>query len=140
MKIEDVNKFKGVMKSALQDWGEAKIDEMLPGKSTLKALMKNGLNNILARHDEILNKWIDSIFILAADEKGVIDSDSMVDILAGMFNEMPKKEYNYGSFGISAGGGEMVISFPHNFLVDMLVGDSVKLTTEDILDLKGMIV
>jgi len=36
----------------------------------------------------------------------------------------------------------MVISFPHNFLIDMLVGDmgSVKLTTEDILDLKNMIV
>lgn len=140
MKIEDVNKFKGVMKSALQDWGEAKIDEMLPGKATLKAFMKNGLNNLLARHDESLNKWIDGIFLFAADEKGVIDSDSMIDILAGMFKEMPEKEYCYGPFGVSVGGGEMVISFPHNFLVDMLVGDSVKLTTEDILDLKNMIV
>lgn len=142
MKIEDANKFKGIIKSALQDWGEAKIDEMLPNKAAPKAFLKNGLNNLMTRQDENLNKWIDNIFLFVADENGVIDSDSMVDTIVGIFKEMPKKEYNYGSFGIIAGGGEMVISFPHNFLIDMLVGDmgSVKLTTEDILDLKNMIV
>ncbi len=142
MKIEDINKFKGIMKSALQDWGEAKIDEMLPNKAAPKAFLKNGLNNLMVRQDENLNKWIDNLFLFVSDENGIIDSDTMIDTLAGIFKEMPKKEYSFGSFDIAAGSGEVIVSFPHNFLIDMLVGDtgSVKLTTEDILDLKNMIV
>lgn len=142
MKIEDVNQFKGVMKNALQGWGNAKIDEMLPQKAAPKALLKNGLNNLLARYDADINKWADSIFLFVADENGVIDSDTMVDTLAGIFKEMPKKEYSYGSFSAVAGNGEIVISFPHNFLIDMLVGDmgSVRLTIEDILEIKSLIV
>lgn len=30
MTIEDLNKFKGSIKSAFQDWGNAKIEEMVP--------------------------------------------------------------------------------------------------------------
>jgi len=142
MKIKDVNKFKGIMKSALQDWGNARIDEMLPDKAAPKAFLKNGLNNLISRQDENLNKWIDNIFLFVADENGVIDSDTMIDMLVGMFREMPKKEYGFGPLGIIAGGGEIVISFPHNFLMDMLVGDmgSVRLDTEDIIGLKNLIV
>lgn len=142
MKIEDVNKFKGTIKNALQDWGNAKIDEMLPKKAAPKAFLKNGLNNMLARCDANINKWVDNIFLFVADENGVIDSDTMIDTLADIFKEMPKKEYNFGALGVVAGGGEVVVSFPHNFLVDMLVGDmgSVKITTEDILEIKNLIV
>lgn len=97
---------------------------------------------MLTRYDADVNKWVDNIFLFLADENGVIDSDTMVDTLAGIFNEMPKKEYSFGLFGIVAGSGEVIISFPHNFLMDMLVGDmgSVKFTTEDILDFKGLFV
>ncbi len=142
MKIEDINQFKGTIKNALQDWANAKIDEMLPKKAAPKAFLKNGLNNLLTRYDANINKWVDNIFLFVADENGVIDSDTMVDTLADIFKEMPKKEYSFGSFGMVAGGGEVVISFPHNFLMDMLVGDmgSVKFTTEDILEIKNIIV
>lgn len=142
MKIEDVNQFKGAIKTALQDWGNAKIDEMLPGKAAPKAFLKNGLNNMLAMYDISINKWVDNIFLFVADENGVIDSDSMIDTLAAIFNEMPKKEYTYGSFSAVAGCGEIVISFPHNFLMDMLFCGmgSVKFTTEDILEIKSLIV
>lgn len=142
MKIEDVNQFKGVVKNALQDWGNAKIDEMLAKKAAPKAFLKNGLNNMLTRFDANINKWVDNIFLFVANEDGVIDSDSMIDTLAGIFKEMPKKEYSFGSFSAIAGGGEVIISFPHNFLMDMLVGDmgSVKFTTEDILDFKELFV
>lgn len=142
MKIEDINQFKGTIKNALQDWGNAKIDEMLPMKTAPKAFLKNGLNNMLTRLDANINKWVDNIFLFVADENGVIDSDTMIDTLVSMFKEMPRKEYSYGSFSAVAGNGEIVISFPHNFLMDMLVGDmgSVKITTEDILELKGLIV
>ncbi len=142
MKIEDVNQFKGTIKTALQDWGNAKIDEMLPKKAASKAFLKNGLNNMLTRFDANINKWVDNIFIFVADENGVIDSDSMLDMFADIFKGMPKKEYSFGTFGVVAGAGEVIISFPHNFLMDMLVGDmeSVKFTTEDILEIKSLIV
>jgi len=142
MKIEDVNQLKGMIKNVLQDWGNAKIDEMLPKKAAPKAFLKNGLNNMLTRYDANINKWVDNIFLFIADENGIIDSDTMIDTLADIFKEMPKKEYSYGSFGVVAGGGEVIISFPHNFLMDMLVGDmgSIKFTTEDILDFKGLFV
>lgn len=142
MKIEDVNQFKGTIKTALQDWGNAKIDEMLPKKAAPKAFLKNGLNNILTRYDANINKWVDNIFLFVADENGVIDSDTMIDTLADIFKEMPKKEYSFGAFGMVAGAGEVTISFPHNFLMDLLVGDmgSVKFTTEDILEFKELIV
>lgn len=140
MKIEDVNKFKGTVKSALQDWGNAKIDEMLPKNEAAKHFLKNGLNNIMSRHDEKLNGIIGNLFVFAADENGVIDSDTMVDTLAGIFNEMQNKEYDMGMFHVTAGAGEIVVDFPHNFLVDMLVGGSVKLTTDDILEFKNLIV
>lgn len=142
MKIDDINQFKGKIKSALQDWGNAKIDEMLPKKAAPKVFLKNGLNNLLTRYDAHINKWVDNIFIFIADENGVIDSDTMLDTLVDIFKEMPKKEYSYGSFSAVAGGGEVIISFPHSFLIDMLVGDmgSVKITTEDILDIKAMFI
>lgn len=142
MTIEDVNKFKGTLKSALQDWGNARIDELVPKKATTKAFLKNGLNNLLSRKDANLNKWIDGIFLFIADEEGTIDSDAMIDTLADMFKEMPKKEYSFGPLDVVAGDGEVVINFPHNFLVDMLVGDmgSVKFTTEDILDFKNYLI
>lgn len=140
MKIEDVNKFKGTVKSALQDWGNAKIDEMLPKNAAAKQFLKNGLNNLLTKYDEKLNVCIGNLFIFVADEKGVIDSDTMVDTLAGIFDEMQKKEYDMGQFHVTAGAGEIMVDFPHNFLIDMLVGGSVKLTTDDILEFKNLIV
>lgn len=142
MKIEDVAQFKGMVKTVMQDWGNAKIDEMLPNKAAPKAFLKNGLNNMLTRYDANINRWVDNIFLFVADENGVIDSDTMIDTLSGIFSEMPKKEYAFGSFGVVAGAGEVIISFPHNFLMDMLVGDmgSVKFTTEDILDFKSLFV
>lgn len=142
MKTEDVNKFKGVVKNAIQDWGNTKIDELLAQKNAPKVFLKNGLNNILTKFDADINKWIDNIFLFIADENGVIDSDTMIDTFVGMFKEMPRTEYSFGSFSAVAGGGEVIISFPHNFLIDMLVGGmgSVKFTTEDILEIKDIIV
>lgn len=142
MKIDDVNQFKGAIKNALQDWGNAKIDELIPKRAMPKVFLKNGLNNLLAKYDDSLNKWIGNFFLFVADENGVVDSDTMFDTLAGMFKEMPKNEYRLGPFNMVAGNGEVIISFPHNFLTDMLVGDmgSLRLTTDDVLDFKEMFV
>ena len=48
MKTEDLTKFKGEIKSAMQAWGESKIDEMFPGKAAAKQFIKNGLNNVMS--------------------------------------------------------------------------------------------
>lgn len=141
MKIEDVNSLKGILKKAIREWGSSKIEELLPEKPISRAFVKNGMNNILSMQDEKLNKWIEYIYLFMGNGQGSIDSDSMINTIVNLFNEMPKKEYHAGDFSFLAGGGELIISFPHNFLIEMLIGDtgSVKLTTEDILDFKNLI-
>ena len=59
MRVDDINKFKGQLKSVLQQWGNSKIDEIFPNKPQIKAFAKNGLNNIMARMDTKLNKYVD---------------------------------------------------------------------------------
>lgn len=142
MKVNNVNKLKGILKDSLQSWVNSKVDAIIPERTTAKVFAKNCLNNLIARNEEKLDKLIDGFFLIAADEKGSIDSDKMIDLLVEIFKEMPKKEYNFGSFEIEAGCGEVNICFPHNFLVDMFFGDLgiVKFTTEDFTELKKMIV
>lgn len=142
MKIEDANKFKGKVKGAIQQWIESKIDEMIPGKATAKVFLKNGVNNMLARQDEKLNQWLDTAFLFVADEKGVIDSNVMVDTLVGIFEETVEKEYHFGMIDAFVGNGTVEIGVPQNLLSDMLLGGmkSVKFTKEDILDFKKFLV
>lgn len=142
MKAEDLNKFKGEIKSAMQAWGEAKIDELLPGKAAAKTFIKNGLNNMMNRHDQKLNEYIDYFFMFVADEKGTIDSDVMVDTVAGMFKEInPAQEYHLGMVDITVGGGEMAVHLPDNMFLNLLVGNRgvVKFTADDILDFKNLL-
>ena len=63
MKAEDLTKFKGELKTALQEWGETKIDELFPGKAAAKQFMKNGLHNILNRYDAQMNQRLDQFFL-----------------------------------------------------------------------------
>lgn len=139
MKIDDVNKFKGVIKSAIQDWGESKIDELFKN-SVSKTFAKNGLNNALNRFDDKLNNGIGWLWMFLADESGVVDSDVMIDHINTMLKEMEVKEYDMGGFLLSVGHGEIAISMPKNILIDMLVGCSkVRLTTGDINEFKNLL-
>ena len=36
MKVEDVNRLKGSVKSAVQDWVNAKIEEVVPNKAAMR--------------------------------------------------------------------------------------------------------
>lgn len=140
MRTDDINKFKGQMKSALQQWGNGKIDKLLGNKPQMAAFVKNGLNNIMARMDAKLNKYIDGFVLFAGNEKGEIDTDTMVDMVAEMFKEMEVKKYEFEMFDVLVGGGNVVLHFPQNFMIDMLFGSSGKitLTTGDLLELKEM--
>lgn len=108
----------------------------------VRTLLKNGLDNILARYGADIDRWADSVFLFMADGKGAVDSDGMIDTLAAMLGEMRRKEYVWGAFAVTAGGGEVEICLPQNFLMDMLVGDmgAVRITADDIKEIKNMIV
>lgn len=142
MKIEDVNQFKGEVKSAFQQWGESKIDELFPERAAARTFMKNGLNNMLNRFDGKINGYVDMFFLFVADESGTVDSDTMIDSLAGLFKEMKERKYPVGMVDVTVGNGQLVIDLPHNLFLEMLVGDlgKVKFTTEDIKDFKNYLI
>lgn len=142
MKTEDLNKFKGEIKTAMQDWAEAKIDELFPGKAAAKQFMKNGLNNLMNRYDQQMNGYIDNFFMFVSNEKGEIDSDVMVDTIAGIFKEIdPVQQYHLGMVDLTIGKGELGIHLPDNMFLNMLVGSKgvIKFTTDDILDFKNLL-
>lgn len=140
MKIEDVNQFKGELKSAIQDWSNGKIDELF-SNSVSRTFAKNGLNNALSRYDEQMNKGIDFLWMFVSDEHGVVDSSTMIDNLNAMLSEMDIKEYDMGGFKLSVGKGEIAIDMPKNIFLDMLVGCSkVRFTSEDINEFKNLLI
>lgn len=142
MKADDLTKFKGEIKTAMQAWGEAKIDELFPGKAAAKTFIKNGLNNMMTRYDQKMNEYIDYFLVFVADETGTIDSDVMVDTVAGMFKEIePEQQYHLGVVDITIGKGELGVHLPDNILLNLLVGKRgvIKFTADDILDLKNFL-
>ena len=141
MTVESLEEFHGVIRDAVEDWCSSKIDEMLPKSPVSKSLLKNGLRNVLTRYEDVVKKWADCLFLLVADVDGVIDSDTMVDTMADVFNELPQQEYHGGGISAKMGKGSIVVEFPRNIFIDMLVGStgSVRLTSDDILELKDII-
>ena len=140
MRIDDINKFKGQLKSVLQQWGNGKIDKLFGNKPQMAVFVKNGLNNIMARMDAKLNKYIDGLVLFVGDENGVVDTDTMVDMAAEMFKGMEVQKYEFEMADIFVGNGKVVLHFPNNFIIDMLFGSSgnITLTTEDLLEMKEM--
>ena len=139
MKTSDINEFKAHVKNALLDWTENKIDALFPNKPQVRAIIKNGLNNFIVRIDNKVNNYIDNIVLFIADEKGNIDSDSMVDMGIRMFDEMEQGNYSLGFVDMRIGKGEIIIDLPQNIFLDMLVGNhgSVRFTSEDIKEFKN---
>lgn len=141
MKKGDLQQFKSEIKTALQSWGNGKIDSLFPDKAHTRTFFKNGLNNFLVRKDALINKWLDTGFLFVAGEDGTIDSDLMIETLSSLFEEMDVREYQFGMVKLTVGKGQAVIDLPRNFLLDMFVGSlgSVKFTSEDISELKSML-
>lgn len=142
MKTTDVNQFKGEMKVALQTWAESKVDELFASKPSARVFMKNGINNLMGRFDDKINRYIDTFFLFAADQSGTIDSDVMIDTIANLFKEMDERRYPMGMVDVTVGRGELTVELPHNLFLEMLVGDlgRVKFTTEDIKDFKNYLI
>lgn len=138
MKTSDINILKGKVKDAALTWVEAQIDYLLPTKATGRALLKNAANNILTRFDGSINKAMDAAFILFADKDGKIDSDSVVDSLCSMLEEMTPSDYSFYGFETKVGKGEICVDFPRSFLSELIAGDigGVKITSADIKQIK----
>lgn len=140
MRTEDIHEFKGKLKSSLQQWGYGKIDEIFPNKPQIKSFAKNGLNNMMARYDEKLNKWVDTFMIFAGSENGSIDTDQVVDMAVEMFKELEPNRYQFEFMDIEVGKGQVVFHLPQNMLFDLLLGKSgiIRMTADDLLELKEM--
>lgn len=140
MKTDDINRFKGQLKSTIQQWGNNKIDALFPNKPQLKVFLKNGFNNILAKQDARLNKYIDGLILFAGNEQGVIDTDTMVDMVAEMFKEMEPHRFQFEMCDVVIGEGKALAYFPKNFVFDVVFGgmEKVGITVDDILELKEM--
>lgn len=138
MKTTDINLLKGKVKDAVLAWVGSQVDYLLPNKATGRALLKNAANNILARFDGKINEGMDAAFLLFADKDGNIDSDSVVDSLCSMLDEMTPSEYSFYGFDAKIGDGEICIDFPRSFLSELITGDigGVKITSADIKQMK----
>lgn len=139
---EDLNRFKGEIKTALQQWGNMQIEAIIPNQPTMRFVAKNWLNNFLNRHDAKMNKWIDNVFMAVANEEGKIDSDVLVDTAVGIFKEVQPFEYVLGGgFSIEVGNGEIAVNLPRNMIMDALVGDfgRIRFTSEDLTEFKNLL-
>lgn len=138
MRIDDVNAFKGAVKDAVMSWANAKVDELFKGKP-VGHFVKKAVGNYIAREDAKINSYIDNAFLFLADENGVIDSDTVIDDVCGVFTDMKDKTYPCGPVDIKVGNGELAVLLPHNFLLDMFTGGMgvIKFTKEDFLELKN---
>ena len=139
MIVSDVNAFKGQIKDAMVGWAGSMIDQMLPNKVTARTLFKNAIGNMVNRFDGKVNQLVDSAFLVFGDSAGVIDTDTTIDLLCGMLDEMKPTDYSLGFVNLNVGQGEIKIQFPHNIFSDLVVGDlgGVKLTSSDIKQLKN---
>lgn len=141
MKTNDINLLKGQMKNAALSWVDSQIDCLLPNKATGRAILKNAAKNIVARYDERINESVDAAFLLFADSKGNIDSDTVVDSLCSMLEEMNISEFPLGAFGARIGKGEICIDLPRSFFSELIAGDigGIKITTDDIKQIKNFL-
>ena len=139
MRATDVNAFKGQFKDALVGWAGSMIDQMLPNKVAARTLFKNAVGNVVNRFDGRVNQMVDTAFLVLGDSSGVLDTDTVIDTLCDMLNEMKPTEYSLGFVNMVVGQGEIRIQFPHNIFSDLVVGDlgGVKFTTSDIKEIKN---
>lgn len=139
MKTNDINLLKGKVKDAALSWVGSQIDYLLPDRATGRAILKNAANNMITRFGARINEGIDAAFLIFADAGGNIDSDTVVDSLCSMLEEMNPSEYSFYGFDARIGKGEINVDFPRSFLSELIAGDigGVKITTEDIKQVKN---
>lgn len=139
MKTSDINEFKSKVKDALEEWFGSKINALFPNKPQVRAIVKNGVENMMCRVDNQINSYIDNLVLFLGDKEGNIDTDSMVDMAVNIFNEMEEINLDLGMIRIRTKKGELFVDLPDNIFLNMLVGNlgSVRFTSEDFKELKN---
>lgn len=142
MVTNDINMFKGDIKDAVVSWAGEMIDSLLPNKVASRAILKNAVGNCLNRYSEQIDKGVDTVFLLLGDKEGNINSDTMVDTLCCMLDEMTPKNYPLGPFNAVIGKGAIDIRFPNNVFSELFAGDlgGVKITSSDLKQIKNFLV
>ena len=140
MKTADINHFKGQVKDALLSWAGAQIDQMLPNRVAARVMLKNAAGNLIARFDTKIDTGVDALFLMLGDRDGKIDTDTVVDTLCNLLNEMPPTDYALGPIGAKVGNGEIVAQLPGGFFSDMVIGNlgGFRVTVSDIQEFKNL--
>lgn len=139
MVTKDISLFKGNIKDAIVSWAGEKIDGLLPNKVASRAILKNAVGNCLNRYSEKLDEGVDALFLLLGDKEGNINTDSMIETLCGMLDEMNPKSYGLGPCEAVVGRGTIDIRFPNSIFSELIAGDlgGVKITTSDLKQIKN---
>ena len=138
----DINAFKGELKTALADWVEGKIADFVSSRPALKPVsiyVKRGIMNWIDSKDAQINRAIDFVVPCICDKQGNFDSDQLLDDLAEMFRLMDEHPMQWGPFNMVVGKGAVMLSVDHP-LADMLMGGKgIRISVEEMLELKELL-
>ena len=138
----EVGKMKTDISHALQQWSSNKIDALVNAHPQLKPMsvyLRRGVSNYLQRIEGQIDSAVDMLTLFAADDAGNIDAGTLIGDAVEMFKLTDVHEAKVGIFDLTYGAGEVVLSLPHNPILDIFVGDLglVKLTADDLLELRN---
>lgn len=138
MKTKDISQFKGMAMNAVEKWADGMIDKMFPGRPETRTMMKNYASNWLSQREQDIDQGIEQAFLFLGDKEGNIDSDSVVDMVCGLFDEMQDMDFNFGKFAAKVGKGQIRLEFPDGIISRLMFGDlkGVRITNDDIREIK----
>lgn len=138
MKTSDISKLKNASVSAIEKWADEMVDKMFPGKVERRTMMKNYVSNLLHQKSQMIEEGIDQAFLFLGDKEGNIDSDSMIDMVCGLLNEMQESKFDFGKLQAKVGKGQVEMVFPDGIISRLVFGDlkGVRITNEDIKEIK----
>lgn len=141
---EDINLLKGDIKTALMQWSESKLNSLCMAHPQLKPMsvyLRRGLTNYIDRIDDKVDSAVDMLLLFVADKDGNIDTDTLINDAVEMFKLSDINQTNIGVFDITYGAGEILLSIPHNPILDVFFGNlgQIKLTAEDLLETKNFL-
>lgn len=142
--IDKIDLLKSDIKTAIQTWGENKIDQLCsshPRLSTASIYIKRGLKNYLSKSDKQISSYVDAAMLFIADENGNIDTDMLINDAVSIFRQMDVYETQMAGFNIKIGKGELNLEIPSNPMLDFLFGDlgKIRLNADDLLEIKQLL-
>lgn len=141
---DDINLLKGDIKTALMQWSEGKLNALCMAHPQLKPMsvyLRRGLTNYIDRIDDKVDSAVDMLLLFVADKNGNIDTDTLINDAVEMFKLSDVHQSNIGAFDVTYGAGEILLSIPHNPILDVFFGNigQIKLTAEDLLEMKNFL-